>query len=305
MKKDEARLPTKDGVGPSCVALPPGKWLTLIDFLDHRFPAIGRAEWTARMERGEVLSGSGDPLTPSYPYCPHARIFYYRSLPCEEGIPFEESLLYQDEHLVVVDKPHFLPVVPSGRYLRETLLVRMKRKLGIDTLSPIHRIDRETAGLVLLSVRPETRNHYQSLFRQRAVEKRYEALAPLRSDRDFPLTYRSRLEESPAFMQMHEVPGEPNAETRIELLEARGAHARFQLFPVTGQKHQLRVHMAALGMPILNDRIYPVLLPEADSDGAAARLYETPLQLLAKSLSFADPVSGGERSFESRFALRW
>ncbi len=305
MKTGNVHMATKEGISPSCVALPAGSWPTLIDFLHHRFPAVGRMEWSARMARGEVVGADGIPFSPNAAYRAHAKVYYYRSLPAEALIPFEECLLYQDDFLVVVDKPHFLPVVPSGRYVRETLLARMKRKLGIDTLSPIHRIDRDTAGLVLFCVRPDLRNHYQSLFRQRTVAKRYEAIAPLRSDLDFPITYRSRLEEGPSFMQMREVAGEPNAETHIELLDTRGAQARFCLYPVTGRKHQLRAHMSALGMPILNDRIYPVLLPEERCTDAAAALYTQPLQLLAKSLCFTDPVTGKERYFESRFALQW
>ncbi|MDQ9169188.1 pseudouridine synthase [Oxalobacteraceae bacterium R-40] len=299
------RLPSKEGISPSCVALPPQNWPTLIDFLAHRFPAIEREEWRARMLRGEVLDAEGKPLSPGCAYRAYSKIYYYRSMPAEDPIPFEEYLVYQDDYLVVADKPHFLPVVPSGRYLRETLLVRMKRKLGIETLSPIHRIDRETAGLVLFSVQPESRNHYQSLFRQRVVGKCYEAIASLRPGIAFPLTYRSRLEEGPSFMQMREVPGEPNAETRIELQEAKDGIARFHLYPVTGQKHQLRAHMAALGMPILNDRIYPMLLPEEREPVETARLYQAPLQLLAKSLSFSDPVTGKAHCFESRFRLKW
>jgi tRNA pseudouridine32 synthase / 23S rRNA pseudouridine746 synthase len=308
--KPASRLPSRDGVSPSCVALPAGEWPALLDFLDARFPAIGRAEWLARMVRGDVVDSEGRPLSPRDAYRSHAKVYYYRNLPAEESIPFEENLLYQDEHLVVADKPHFLPVVPTGRYVQETLLVRLKRKLGIETLSPIHRIDRETAGLVLFCIQPEMRNLYQGLFRQRAVEKCYAAIAPLRDDpvfplTDFPFTYRSRLEEGQAFMQMREVDGEPNAETRIELVATRAGIGYFHLYPVTGQKHQLRAQMAALGMPILNDRIYPLLLPEERNPEDLLRQYRTPLQLLAKSLSFIDPHSGKRHYFESRFALQW
>lgn len=300
-----ARLPSKDGVSASCVALPAGPWRTLIDFLEHRFPAIARSEWVTRMANGDVVDVEGHPLSPHEACRAHARIYYYRTVPAEIPVPFEECLLYQDEQLVVVDKPHFLPVVPSGRYVQETLLVRLKRRLGIDSLSPVHRIDRETAGLVLFCIQPEMRNVYQGLFRQRTVEKCYAAIAPVRDDLELPLTYRSRLEEGPAFMQMREVPGEPNAETRIELQETRNDIGYFRLYPVTGRKHQLRAHMAALGMPILNDRIYPVLLPDERTPEEMNRQYSMPLQLLAKSLSFMDPVSGTRRSFESRLALQW
>jgi tRNA pseudouridine32 synthase / 23S rRNA pseudouridine746 synthase len=303
--KSAERLPSKNGVGPSCVALPAGSWPSLLDFLVQRFPGVARAEWDARMARGEVIDANAQPLSAHEAYRAHAKIYYYRSLPAEDPVPFQERLLYQDDNLVVVDKPHFLPVVPTGRYVQETLLVRMKRSLGIETLSPAHRIDRETAGLVLFCVRPEARNLYQQLFRQRTVEKCYEAIAPLRSDLAFPLTCSNRLEEGTAFMQMREVPGEPNAETKIELMETRDGLARLRLYPVTGQKHQLRVHMAALGMPILNDRIYPVLLPEEKTPEDMARQYRAPLQLLAKSLAFTDPVSGKAFSFQSSFTLQW
>ena len=210
-------------------------------------------------------------------------------------------MLYRDAFLVVADKPHFLPVTPAGGYLQETLLVRLKRSLGIDTLAPMHRIDRDTAGIVLFTIQPSTRDRYQGLFRERAVHKQYEAIAPWRPELTFPFEYSSRLGESPAFMQMQEIEGTPNSATRIALLEVRGAFARYSLQPTTGQKHQLRVHMASLGMPIVNDRIYPELQP-APSSGQV-RDYNNPLQLLARSLAFTDPVTGEERFFESRRRL--
>jgi tRNA pseudouridine32 synthase/23S rRNA pseudouridine746 synthase len=297
--KKTSQPPTRDGVGPSCVTLPVAEWVTVFDFLAGRFPAISRQEWRERMLRGDVVDAHGEPLLPAHPYAPHARVYYYRSLPEEPRIPFEEKVLYQDDYLVVVDKPNFLPVTPSGRYLQETLLVRLKRRLGIDTLAPMHRIDRETSGLVLFTVRPETRNGYQALFRERAVDKSYEAIAPWRPDLALPTTYRSRLVEGDSFMRMREVPGEPNAETLIEALEVRNTLARYRLSPLTGQKHQLRVQMAALGMPILNDRIYPVHYPETTEAGDYLPPdYARPLQLLAASIRFTDPVSHQERHFD-------
>jgi tRNA pseudouridine32 synthase/23S rRNA pseudouridine746 synthase len=292
-------LPTRDGVGPSCVALPAGDWRTMGDFLAQQFPAIPHAEWIDRMVRGDVLDAQGRRVLPETPYRAHCKIYYYRSLAQEPPIPFEETVLYRDDYLVVADKPHFLPVVPSGRYLHETLLVRLKHKLGIDTLAPVHRIDRETAGLVLFTIQPHTRGVYQALFRERQVAKRYEAIAPWRADLALPLVYRSRLVEASSFMQMQEAEGEPNTETAIALLERKAAMARYELRPVSGQRHQLRVHMAALGIPIENDAIYPHHLAEqAEHD------YAKPLQLLAKSLTFIDPLSGQPRQFESRRALR-
>ena len=234
------------------------------------------------------------------PYRPGARIYYYRALAAEPRIPFDEVVLFQNEFLVVADKPHFLPVIPSGRYVQETLLVRLKRKLGLAALSPIHRIDRETAGLVVFTVQAATRGRYQNLFLDHAIEKHYEAIAPARPELTLPLVYRSRLEENPErFMQVREVAGPPNAETRLALLETRGAWARYGLTPVTGRKHQLRAHCAALGIPICHDQIYPVHLPENTDD------YRRPLQLLAKSLAFTDPISGEALRFTSARTLAW
>ena len=287
-----------DGVGRSCVALPPGPWGTLIEFLVERFPRIAREEWLSRMQRGEVTDSQGAPVAPDAPFSPHSKLYYYRSLPPEPRIPFDEAVLYQDELIVVADKPHFLPVTPTGRYLQETLLVRLKRKLGIDSLAPVHRLDRETAGLVLFTVQPDTRGRYQALFRDRAVEKRYEAIAPHREDLAWPLIRSTRLEEGDSFMTMREVPGEPNAETHIERLESWGELARYGLRPLSGKRHQLRVHMAALGLPIVNDLIYPTLQPDTLEPD-----YSKPLQLLARTLEFTDPVSGESRRFESRHRL--
>ena len=287
-----------DGVGRSCVALPPGPWATLIEFFVGRFPHIGREEWLGRMQRGEVTDAQGAPVAPDAPFRPHGKLYYYRSLPPEPRIPFDEEVLYQDELIVVADKPHFLPVTPTGRYLQETLLVRLKRKLGIDTLAPVHRIDRETAGLVLFTVQPHTRGRYQALFRDRAVEKRYEAIAPHRVGLSWPLIRMTRLEEGDSFMTMREVPGGPNSETHIELIESWGEWARYGLRPLSGKRHQLRVHMAALGLPIVNDLIYPTLQPDTLEPD-----YSKPLQLLARTLEFTDPVSGESRRFESRHRL--
>jgi tRNA pseudouridine32 synthase/23S rRNA pseudouridine746 synthase len=286
--------PTRNGVGPSSVVLPEGAWPTIADFLKQRFPAISAEVWNARILAGDVIDAQGLAVDERRRYEPQARIYYYRALEAEVRIPFEETVLFQDEYLVVADKPHFLPVIPSGRYVQETLLVRLKRRLGIDTLAPIHRIDRETAGVVVFTVQPDTRKAYQDLFLQHSIQKYYEAIAPWRPELKLPLTYRCRLGENPErFMQVRVEEGEPNSETRIELIEARGEWARYGLSPVTGKKHQLRAHCAALGMPIRHDQIYPTHLPENSDD------YTKPLQLLAKAIAFRDPVTGAARSFTS------
>jgi tRNA pseudouridine32 synthase/23S rRNA pseudouridine746 synthase len=277
----------------------------LLDYLCSRFPAVSAEQWQQRFAQPAVFDDSGRPLNAETPFRAGLRVHYFRSVIDEPQVPWTEDVLFQDEHLVVADKPHFLPVVPAGRHVHETLLGRLKRRLGIDTLAPLHRIDRDTAGLVLFSVRASERDDYQRLFRERRVAKTYEALARLHAGVQLPLLRRSCLAESSAFMQMEEACGPVNAETSIERADATplqdGEIARFLLYPLTGQKHQLRVHMAALGMPIINDRIYPTLLP----DRAGGDDFTGPLQLLARRIEFDDPVTGTRRVFESRRRLEY
>ncbi|MEL4177305.1 pseudouridine synthase [Roseateles sp. PN1] len=293
-------LPLRNGVAASALACPAGHWATLLDFLSERLPRVSRADWLARLQAGEVLDAEGQVLPATAPYRASSRIYYWRHLAQEPQIPFEAEILFQDEYVLVADKPHFLPVLPAGRYVQQTLLTRLRQATGLAELTPAHRIDRETAGLVLFSLKPATRGAYQNLFRDRAVSKVYEAIAPFRPELSLPLLRCSRLEErSEAFMQMQEVAGEPNAETQIALLERLpDGLARYELRPKTGQKHQLRAQMSALGLPILGDRIYPRLLPEETEPD-----YRQALQLLARSLSFTDPVTGQLRHFETRLAL--
>lgn len=289
----------RDGVGPSCVGLPAGPWPTVLDFFATRFPAIAPDEWARRMRGGEVVNETGQALLPEQAYTAHTRVYYYRSLPAEPVNPAQEAVLFEDEWLVVADKPHFLPVTPSGKYLQETLLIRLRRKLGLDALAPLHRIDRETAGLVVFVKQPATRARYDALFARNAIHKAYQAIAPAAMGLQFPITRRSRLVEAAHFMQMHEQADalEPNSETTVELLETQGAMARYRLYPRTGKRHQLRVHMAALGLPIVGDRIYPTLQPEGTDDRA------NPLRLLAEHIAFTDPLTGQPRLFASQQAL--
>ncbi|MDR7148459.1 tRNA pseudouridine32 synthase/23S rRNA pseudouridine746 synthase [Hydrogenophaga palleronii] len=287
------------------MALPPDKtasWSTVLDYLADRLSAVGRDSWHQRMDRGEVLDESAQALLPDAPFLPGARVYYYRHLADEPDVPFQEAVVFQDDHLLVADKPHFLPVTPTGRYVQQSLLVRLKNRLGIDTLSPIHRIDRETAGLVVFSLRPQDRAAYQGLFRDRAVAKTYEAIAPFDERLDWPLERRSRIvEEADAFFRMTEATGEPNSETHIDLLERRGEWARYALKPVTGKRHQLRVHMNALGLPIAGDQFYPRVLRGPDE----AEDFAHPLRLQAKAIRFTDPLTGALRHFESQQALSW
>lgn len=290
-------LPTQQGVSASTVITPAGPWKTVLEFLASHFQDIGLDDWRSRMQRGRVLDESGRPLTADSVFVAGARIRYFRELATEIEIPFETTVLFQDEHLLVADKPHFLPVMPSGRFLQQTLLVRLKNQTGLEHLVPIHRLDRGTAGVALLSVNPATRARYQALFASRQMHKVYEALAPSLAA-EFPITRRSRLVKGEPFFRMRESDGIANTETHIEIIERRGAFNLYRLRPVTGKQHQLRVHMAALGAAIVNDPWYPALRAEAEDD------FSRPLQLLARSIGFSDPISGRAREFVSRRVLQ-
>ena len=311
----------RDGVAASRVAVSAGRWALLADFLAARLPAA--TDWPERLARGEVLDAHGRAVPPDAPAVPGTVLWYWRNPPPEQAPPEDISVLFEDAHIVAVDKPHFMSVTPGGRHLHQTVLVRLKRLLGISTLVPMHRLDRETAGVLLFIKRPEDRHAYQAVLRDRQARKVYEAVASWQADVQVPQDCASRLVEPPGpdFMQMQVLPGEPNAHTRIELLRMLGPGpvgwcadpqsaaaepamiALYRLLPSTGRKHQLRMHMHGLGLPILGDRIYPRLLPEPALD--APPDWNHPLQLLAREIAFVDPVTGAQRCHSSlrRLAL--
>ncbi|MGB1309661.1 MAG: pseudouridine synthase [Leucothrix sp.] len=302
-------LPMREGVSASRTWLPKcgsyknqtetyGHWDTVLAFLIERFPFMPPALFCERMARGDIVNQDGTPFREDSPYQAETYLFYYREVPDEPAIPFYEDILYKDDHIIVVDKPHFIPVTPTGRHVKESLLTRLKHRYQSEQISPIHRLDRETAGVMLFSCDKQYRSAYQTLFQNREVHKTYEAIAPI-TDHAFPLTHRSRMVKSETtFFIMQEVAGEPNAETHIEIIETKGRLARYQLKPVSGKQHQLRVHLMSLGSPILNDPFYPELLPKDRCDD-----YSKPLQLLAKSIEFTDPFSNQLRRFESQRSL--
>jgi tRNA pseudouridine32 synthase/23S rRNA pseudouridine746 synthase len=282
---------------PSTVHLPEGDWALAVDALCACFPRIGRETWLDRLRRGRVLDAAGLPIDEHTPHRAGMRLSYFREVASEPVIPGHEVVLHADEHLVVVDKPAFLPVTPAGGYVRQTLLARLVERLGNPSLVPLHRLDRDTAGLVLFSAQAATRDAYLALFRERRIAKRYEAWAPPLPQLAFPHLRRSRLAAGEPFFRMHEVPGEPNSETVIDVLERGATYWRYALAPHTGRKHQLRVHMAALGAPIRNDRFYPQLQRGGEED------FSRPLQLLARGLAFVDPLNRQRREFRSGLSL--
>ena len=294
-------IPTRHGVGPTGVSLPAGPWPTVLDFLAERMPHISRATWIERLRSQSVLNAEGQPVLLTGPYTPHTRLFYYRHIEDEPQLAEQASIAFEDDHLLVADKPHFMPVTPGGRYVQQSLLVQLKTLTGYDDLVPLHRIDRETAGLVLLGKRPADRDAYHALFRQQHIHKTYHAVAPFRAELTWPRTHTSRLVAGEPFYRMQEVPGDANSETRISLLRTNGSRALYQLEPVTGKRHQLRVHMLALGLALEGDLLYPELRRTPDAPEDVSQV----LQLLAQRIAFTDPVTGAGREFESQRSLRF
>ncbi|MEE2033626.1 pseudouridine synthase [Rhodococcus chondri] len=307
-------LPVRNGVGPTRLRVPSsGPWATIAEYVVARFDHLNADDLYRRFDDGEIVSIDGSPIGRGTTLSAHRFIWYYRDLPVEEPVPFHEQILHADDDLVVIDKPHFLPTTPSGRYLRESALVRLRTRLDNPDLTPIHRLDRATAGVVMFSARPETRGAYQTLFEKRQVTKVYEAVSsrpsgwdpdvPALAGRAVPVVHRNHIEARRGELRVVlDDSREPNSETLIEVLETGvSASGRAVLHtilrPHTGRMHQLRVHLAVLGAGILGDRLYPDLLPEAPDD------HSLPLQLLARELEFTDPLSGMPRRFVTRRTL--
>lgn len=283
-------LPVRDGLGPDRLRLPvtdPAR--TILGFLHRAEPG---EDWQRHVAAGELVDEHGRPVTEDTGYQPGRFVYFYREPPPEVPVPFPVTVLHRDEGLVVVDKPHFLATMPRGGHVVQTAVVRLRRSLGLPELSPAHRLDRLTAGVLLFTVRREVRGAYQTQFARGEVTKTYLARAEV-SALDFPRTVRSRIVKERGRLQAFEEPGEPNAETLIEQL----GDGLYRLTPHTGRTHQLRVHMNSLGLPIHGDPLYPNVIDVAPDD------FSTPLQLLAQRLEFDDPVSGVRRVFESARVL--
>jgi tRNA pseudouridine32 synthase/23S rRNA pseudouridine746 synthase len=285
--KPQPPLPVRDGLGPARVRLRGGA--VLVELAD-RFGD----EAATKVLNGEVLAADGSVITASTVLQPNSLVYMYRDLPEEVSVPFDVPVLYRDQNIVVVDKPHFLSTMPRGRHVAETALVRLRRELDLPELSPAHRLDRLTAGVLLFTLRREVRGPYQLMFARGSVRKVYLAHASVNPELDFPMTVRSRIVKRRGYLQALEEPGLPNAETLIEHPSAAGL---YRLTPRTGRTHQLRVHMASLGLPITGDPLYPAVLDVAEDD------FSSPLRLLAQTLEFTDPMTGGARRFDTRRAL--
>ncbi|AXY52350.1 Pseudouridine synthase [Rhodococcus ruber] len=288
-------LPVRDGLGPDRLRLPvtdPAR--TILGFLHRAEPG---EDWQRHVAAGELVDEHGRPVTEDTGYQPGRFVYFYREPPPEVPVPFPVTVLHRDEGLVVVDKPHFLATIPRGAHIRETVVVRLRRELGLPELVPVHRLDRMTAGVLLCTVDPALRGLYQQLFERQRVRKVYEAIAPYRPGLEFPRTVRSRIRKRHGELTAVEEPGEANSETWIELVERRGALARYRLHPRTGRTHQLRLHLNSLGAPIVGDNFYPRLRRRAPDD------FSDPLRLLARTVEFDDPRTGRRRRFDSGLTL--
>lgn len=287
---------------PATVTMPkePLPYPAILDFLETRFPRIDRRTWLDRIQAGKVLDKNSCPISMDTLYVPLEKLYYFREVEDEPLIPFEEAILYQDENFLVADKPHFLPTTQGGRFVSQSLQHRLRVRTGNDAIAPIHRIDRETAGLVMFSLNPEYRSAYHLLFENRLVTKVYHAISgrlPEESVSEWRV--ENRLEGGDPPFRIQASSGAINARSRIELVDTNEGRAYFHLHPLTGKKHQLRHHMASIGFPIENEKYYPELQDESPDN------YEKPLQLLAKELRFEDPITGEPRHFVSQRSLNW
>ncbi|MFI6156795.1 pseudouridine synthase [Kitasatospora sp. NPDC051170] len=298
-RRPASPLPQRNGVDPVHLRLPlEGPWPTVRAYLVERLAAVGAERVDAAL-RGREIVGEEGPVGPEEPFRPGAHLWFYRDHPEEVHVPFELVVLHRDEHLVVVDKPHFLATTPRGRHVIETALSRLRHSLELPALSPAHRLDRLTAGLAMFVVRPEDRGAYQTLFRDRLIRKEYRAVAAHDPAVELPRTVRSHIVKERGVIAARELDAPPNSESRIDLLEHREGLGHYRLRPLSGRTHQLRLHMSGLGLPILGDPVYPVVLPEPAPDD-----FRRPLQLLASSVEFTDPLTGREQRFETRRTLR-
>ena len=284
---------------PSEITLPPVNqgWENLYQFLCSQFPRIAPDIWAARFRDGKIHWHNGDPVSMDAAFLPSRRLCYYREVVSEPVIAAAHQIVYQDNHILLACKPHGLPVIPGGEFVNECLLERLRRETGLEDIAPVHRLDRDTAGLVLFSINPHSRAAYYQLFAQGQIEKTYQAVATLpQMLQQTPLPQQfglhNRLEKSQPRFLMQAVTGEPNAHSTLRLVARKEQLGLFQLTPHTGKTHQLRLHMQAIGCPILFDPYYPTLL-------AKSAILAGPLQLLAQQLQFVDPISGKAQSFRS------
>lgn len=279
-------------------------------------PKLTVAELEAAFAHGDVLTAAGEKLTWDTPASVLQRpIFMYRKAADEDGNLPEIPIVHQGDGWLVVNKPQGLATMPRGAYVARTVTVALRRQLNNPDLTPAHRLDRATGGLLLFTARRELRGAYQEMFARREVQKTYRAVAdplPLKfvaHSLHTPLTVltdppekpgwvrvTSRIEKEHGVMAAQIVPGEPNALTYLRPTAARVQLAGrefvvYEVTPHTGKTHQIRLHFAALGIPLVGDPLYQGFNAapfEVDQPPAGT----TSLQLTATGLDFTDPQTG-------------
>ena len=302
-------LPQRDGLDPVRWQLPPDapRSTPALDALQQRFPALAdpaAAPLAQRFAAGEIVDARGRAWSAGDPVGPRDEMWFHRELPQEEVAEVELRILHRDEHLLVLDKPHDIATIPRGVHVLGSALIRLRRATGLETLVPLHRLDRRTAGVLAFGIRPEERSAYQQLFARGEVDKEYEARtlpelgSSLPSTPGTVQTLRDHLVKRHGELTAQVLEEPPNAESEVELLEVEGEGVhRFGLRPRTGRTHQLRLQLASRGAPILGEDLYwPAHRPLPP-----ARLWPQglPLQLLARTLAFRDPITGEQREFRS------
>lgn len=297
-------LPLRHGLNSAWVRTPrEHDWTTMRDFLVWKVPRLSAERIDEMFTEQRFVDEDGTPIAIDAPFAHHRFIFFHRDLPDEAPPPGELLVIHRDERIVVLDKPHFTSTIPRGQHIVHSAVVRARRELDLPELSPCHRLDRLTAGVLMCTTEQRFRRDYQQVFERRLASKTYEAIGRFRDDLVFPLEVSSHIRKERGVLQAFEVPdAEPNSHTRFELLEHRddpefGPIGRYEVHPTTGKTHQIRLHMNSLGIPIVNDPFYPELVDQALDD------FTAPLQLLARELRFTDPIDGNERSFRSQRQL--
>lgn len=339
-------LPIRLGLNPTRAQLPVSceGAITAEDFLRqlisdqrHRDPADDESALAERFARGEVVLDSGEQLSPDSLLRPGIFVNFYRYPAPEREVPGELRVLFSDATLLVIDKPPFLATLPRGQHIRETALVKARMEFGIPELSPCHRLDRLTRGVLMMTARPDARGAYQTMFDRRLPLKTYEAITELPDNAPFdPIprfsqwrSWHEPTAENPWILHHHmikirgrlstyldeSVPvAEMNAVTRIvgartEIHDGREVTV-WQMQPGSGRTHQLRVVMRSLGLPLLNDPLYSDVEDAAllTPDGPLPRPvfvededFTKPMGLVAKRLDFTDPLTGEPRSFVSQY----
>ncbi|MEB0264960.1 pseudouridine synthase [Cryobacterium sp. 10I5] len=295
-------LPQRHGLDAAWVCTPerdpsrPQPWSTMGAWLAERLAEF--VDVTGFLVGERFAYETGTPVVSSDPYRPHTFVWFHRDLAAEAVVPGTIHVIHRDERLVVIDKPAFLSTIPRGRHVVQSVVVRLRAELGLPELSPLYRLDRVTSGVLVLATERRWRGAYQSMFQRGEVAKTYRALAPARPELELPVTVRNHLSTRRGQWQAEVVPDAPvNAESLIELETSLGSAAVYRLTPSTGRTHQLRMHMLGLGIPIIDDPVYPVVRDVAIDD------FSRPLQLLASAVSFTDPIDGHPRHFDSVHTL--